>query len=155
MKSSKNLQNRRAHYDYDLKEKIWAGIALKGNEVVNLRQQRVSLKGAFVEIKDDQVWLKNLQIFPHQTTAQTADAAESHRLLLTKKQIKNWQKQLLSGKGNTIVPLQIKISGRYIKIEIALALGRKKYDKREVLRKRSDELRIKRETKNLKFKKLK
>ena len=141
MPNSKAIINRRARYDYHLGDKVVAGIALSGKEVRKIRDGRVSIKNAFVEIRDDGAWLQNLEVFEGE-----AGSAEKkiHRLLLTKNQLRSIKSDL--GSHNTIVPLRL-ILGRYIKIEVAAALGKKKYDKRETIKQRENRREIDRELK--------
>lgn len=145
MTAPKIIDNRRARYDYHLGEKIVAGIVLSGAEVVNIRNQRVSLKNAFVNIKDGDAYLHNLQIFTLKDQSPSSLKQTSHRLLLTKPQIRKLENELES-KNSTVVPTRL-ISGRYIKIEIAPAKGKKQFDKREVIKKRQSDLSIKRQLK--------
>ncbi|MCY3804678.1 MAG: SsrA-binding protein [Candidatus Saccharibacteria bacterium] len=134
MEQSSQIVNRRVNYDYQLGSKVIAGIALTGVEVGNIRHNRISLKQAFVSLENDQVWLKNLMTFT--SLKESTAGMNKHRLLLTKPQIKSLQKAL-SGQYNTIIITRL-LLGRYIKIEIAPAKGRKKYDKREALKKRDN-----------------
>ena len=142
MKPVKTINNQRARYDYHLSDKIVAGISLSGPEVIGIRNQRVSLKNAFINIKGGNVWLQNLQIFKLKDHPAGKQKQTAHQLLLTKAQIKKLQNGLES-KYNTIVPIKI-ILGDLIKIEIALGLGKRRYDKRESIKARESELRIKR-----------
>lgn len=140
MADKKTISNRRAGFDYDLGQKVVAGIALKGFEVAGIRRQRVSLKNAFVDVKDGQVWLRNLEVFDAGSRTNAASAA--HRLLLTKPQIRKL-KASLETKHNTIVPIKL-ILNKHIKVELAPAKGRKRYDKREAIKKRESDRRIRR-----------
>ena len=145
MNNKQVISNRRATYDYQLGNKIVAGISLSPNEVRRLREGRVSLKNAFVDIKDSQAWLQKLEIFQLPN-----ERAGGHRLLLTKSQIKTLQASL--DKHNTVVPLRLILGNRYIKIEIAAASGKKKHDKRETIKaretRRSIERTLKRQSPN-------
>ena len=145
MSTKKTISNRRVSYDYHLGDKIVAGIVLSGVEVSNIRNQRVSLKNAFVSIKDGDADLRNLQIFKLKDQDTRTLKQTSHRLLLTKAQIKKFQTSL-EGKNNAIVPIRL-ILGKHIKIEIALASGKKQFDKRETIKKRQSDLNIKRHLK--------
>ncbi len=149
MPHQKTITNRRAKYDYQLSEKIVAGIALSAGEVRHVRDQRVSIKNAFINIKGNEVWLQNMEIFyrPNELAGQRQN--ESHRLLLTKSQIKKLRASL--SESNTIVPLRLILGGRYIKMEIAAALGKKKYDKRETIKQRDTQRDIKRELKKRQY----
>ena len=138
MKSVKTINNRRAAYDYHLGDKIVAGLALKGHEVKNIREQRVSLKNAFVNLQDGEAWLKNLQISP--LSSAQPPTRDRQKLLLTKAQIKKLQ-AALSQQYNTLVILRL-ILGKHIKIEIAPGLGKKKYDKRQSIKQKDSQKKI-------------
>lgn len=112
--------NRRASFDYQLGDKITCGIVLSGPEVRLIRDHHVQLKGSFITIRDNELWLNNLTL--------GAETAKNLKLLATKKQILSLQKSKVL--GNTIVPTKLFGGSRHIKLEIALASGKKKYDKR-------------------------
>ena len=122
------ISNRRAGRDYDLGPSLTAGIVLSGAEVKAIRAGRVSLTGSYVRLDQTGVWLINLQI---QTGL--AENQVRHKLLLTKAQIDRLHNP--SSGRTTVVPLSLTI-GRYIKVVIAPARGRKKYDKRQALAQR-------------------
>lgn len=135
-KQPKAFFNRRARYDYELDRPIIAGIALLGIEVKGIRLGRLNITGAFVDIKNDQMWLKNMRIdfqAGHNSTNQIDDI-RNRQLLVTKRQLK--QLTEAKGQGKTIVPLEV-IAGKYIKLKIAAGRGRRKIDKRNLLKQRS------------------
>ena len=138
----KTIKNPQASYNYTLGDKLVAGLVLQGFEVKSIRQRQVSLKNAFVSIKNNEAWLQNLKIF--QQGADKTSRAQ-HKLLLTKSQIKSLQ-NALNQRYNTIVILRI-ILGKHIKIEIAPGLGKRKYDKRETIKQRESQRKIKRQIK--------
>ncbi len=118
--------NRRAHFDYQLGEELTCGMSLSGPEVRLIRDHHVQLKGSFVTIRNGELWLNNLTL--------GAETAPNIRLLATKKQIMSLEKQ--KAQGMTIVPTKLLGGGRHIKLVIALGKGKKKYDKRETIKKR-------------------
>ena len=125
MKKTKKAQsqvsvNRRASFDYHLDDKLICGMALSGPEVRLIRDHHLQLKGSFITLKNNELWLNNLTL--------GAETARNIKLLATKKQILSLQKSKLL--GNTIVPTKLFGGSRHIKLEIALASGKKKYDKR-------------------------
>ena len=125
MKKTKKAQNqvsvnRRASFDYHLGDKLICGMALSGPEVRLIRDHHLQLKGSFITLKNNELWLNNLTL--------GAETARNIKLLDTKKQILSLQKSKLL--GNTIVPTKLFGGSRHIKLEIALASGKKKYDKR-------------------------
>jgi SsrA-binding protein len=139
-KSSKNtrkIQNRRARYDYELGDEIVAGIVLSGKETKALRLGHGHLRGAYVTLKDGEVWLINATItsFPG-ATIDESDQTRSRKLLLKKREIQKLES--VKQQGNTIVPLELLTGGRFIKVRIASGRGKKRYDKRQVLKARDD-----------------
>ncbi|MBR2709925.1 SsrA-binding protein [Candidatus Saccharibacteria bacterium] len=121
--------NRRAHYDYSLGDELTAGMSLSGAEVRSIRDHHVQLKGSFVTIRNHELWLNNLTL--------GADTARNIRLLATKKQIAALEKEKVT--GSTIVPVRLLGGSRYIKLVIAIGKGKKKYDKRETIKRRDFE----------------
>ena len=130
MKKKKSISsvtvNRRAAYDYSLSDGLTVGMSLAGPEVRLIRDHHVQLKGSFVTIRNSELWLNNLTL--------GAETARNIRLLATKRQIRELEKQKLY--GFTIVPTKLLAGGRHIKLVIALGKGKKKYDKRETIKKR-------------------
>lgn len=118
--------NRRAHYDYRLGEELTVGMSLSGLEVRAIRDHHVQLKGAFVTIRNNELWLNNLTL--------GADTARNIKLLATKRQITALNREKIA--GSTIVPVRLLGGSRYIKLVIAVGKGKKKYDKRETIKKR-------------------
>ena len=121
--------NRRAHYDYQLGDELSVGMCLSGDEVRLIRDHHVQLKGSFVTIRNGELWLNNLTL--------GADTARNIKLLATKKQIKSLEREKVA--GSTIVPVKLLGGTRYIKLTIAIGKGKKKYDKRETIKKRDIE----------------
>lgn len=131
----KRIQNRRARHDYELGDSIVVGIELTGAEVKSLRMGHGQLRGAYVTVKDNQLYLLNGAIngtnaVPLSETEQT----RTRRLLAKRREID----ALIEAKqqGSTIVPLELLTGGRFIKLRIAIGKGKKLYDKRQTLKKR-------------------
>jgi len=120
---------RRAHYDYQLGDELVAGMSLNGDEVRSIRDHHVQLKGSFVTIKNDELWLNNLTL--------GADTARNIKLLATRKQIAALMREKVA--GSTIVPVRLLGGDRHIKLVIAVGKGKKKYDKRETIKQRDFE----------------
>ena len=141
-------ENRKAYFNYEILEKYEAGIELLGTEVKSVRGGQMSLEGAFVIIRGGEAFLINANIPPYQAknASRDYDALRNRKLLLTKKEITE-----LAGseknKSLTIVPISVYNKGRKIKVEIALVKGKKKFDKRETLKKRDTDREIRREIK--------
>ncbi len=127
------LVNKRARHEYQILETYEAGIVLKGSEVKSIREGRVSFTDSFVRIKDGEMWLCNLHIAPYSSTHESYDPKRERKLLLHKKEIKRLT-GMLSQKGLTLIPLRIYFRKSLAKVEVGLAKGRKKYDKREKLK---------------------
>lgn len=141
-------ENRKARFNYELDEKYEAGIELQGAEVKTIRTGRMSLDGAFVIIRGGEAYLINAHIPPYQVnnTPKDYDPLRNRRLLLTKKEIA----ELAATETNrslTIVPLSVYNKNKKIKLEIALAKGKKKADKRESIKKRETERELRRDYK--------
>jgi SsrA-binding protein len=123
--------NRRARHDYHLLESIEAGIQLQGTEVKAVRSGKVQLKDSFVELRDGQAFLVGAHISPYSHGNRENHLPERpRRLLLKRRQIERLFGRTQQ-KGHTVVPLSIYLKGNWIKVEIALAQGKKLYDKRE------------------------
>ena len=145
---SNYAENRKARFNYEILEKYEAGIELFGVEVKSVRNGQMSLEGAFVIIRGGEAYLINVNVPPYQikNTPKDYDPLRNRKLLLTKKEIAE-----LAGseknKSLTIVPISVYNKGRKIKVEIALVKGKKKFDKRETLKKRDTDREIRREIK--------
>lgn len=127
--------NRRARYDYELGDDLIVGIKLTGKETKSLRQGHAHLRGAFVTIKDDQLVLSNATIASGKTFIIPEDEQTQARTLLAKrKEIQAFK--AAKDSGRSIVPLEFLTSGRYIKLKIAIGKGKKRYDKRQVIKER-------------------
>ncbi len=131
------ILNKRALFDYEILEKFDAGIALLGAEVKSLKQGRASLTGAYVVIKNREAYLLNATISPYQpqNISSNYDPLRTRKLLLKQKEI-NYLFAKNKERGLTLIPLKVYNINGLIKIEIGLAKGKKKFDKREVLKKR-------------------
>jgi SsrA-binding protein len=132
--------NRKARFEYFIQETLEAGIALQGSEIKSVRAGQMSLAEAFVEIRDgEEAWLVNSHIAPYiQANRFGHDPLRPRRLLLHKGEIRDlWQ--TVRQKGVTIIPLRVYLKDGRAKIEIAVAKGKKLYDKREAIAKRDAE----------------
>lgn len=126
------VKNKRAGHDFALLEKFEAGIMLKGTEVKSLRAGKVTLGESFIQIdRNDEIWAHNINI-AHYEFGNINNVPENRKrkLLLNRKEISNI-KHSMNAKGLTIVPTKIYFKNSLIKIEIALAKGKKLYDKRQ------------------------
>lgn len=137
--------NKRAKYDYNILETFEAGLMIKGYEVKSIKSGRISLKGAYVIIKNDEAYLINANIPPYQPKNTPGDynPDRNRKLLLHKKEIKH-----LIGKskekGLTLVPIRVYTKKGKLKLEFGIGKGKKKMDKREKIKKRETEREIER-----------
>jgi len=134
------IQNKRARFDYDLKDSYQAGLILSGPEVRSVRMNHASLQGSFVTIKDGEAWLMNCQIMPVKTNAQHLTSEQqirNRKLLLKKKELKELEQA--KDQGLSIIPTQLHTKTRFIKLELSVGKGKKRYDKRETIRRRDQE----------------
>jgi len=131
------VQNKKAHFNYEILERYDAGLELFGPEVKALRDSRGSLEGAHVTVRGGEAYLIGMTIPPYQpgNTQKGYDPMRNRRLLLTKDEIAELGTRE-SAKGLTIVPISVYNKGRNLKVEIAVVRGKKTYDKREVIKKR-------------------
>jgi SsrA-binding protein len=141
-------QNKKARYDYEIIEVIEAGMVLLGTEVKSLRQGRANLKDSYARIKDGELFLMQCHISPY--THAYYDNHEPDRvrkLLVHKREIKRLQGKT-EEKGLTLVPLKIYFKDGKAKIELALARGKRSYDKRETLKRKTEERELERAIKD-------
>jgi SsrA-binding protein len=142
----KKIVNKRAKFDYELGDSLVVGLELTGAEAKSLRLGHGQLRGAYVTVKDNELWLLNAQITSSQgIEISEQDQIRSRKLLAKRKEID----QLIEAKkdGRTIVPMELLTNGRYIKMRIAVGRGKKRYDKRETLKRRQEERDIARQIK--------
>ena len=128
--------NKRAFHDYTILDRLEAGIVLTGSEIKSVRANRLNFNDSYVRIKDGQAWLINMYIAPYPGGFERQyDPTASRRLLLHRRQIDNLDRKL-STRNLTIIPLKVYWSNNHAKVEIALVEGKKKYDKREALKRK-------------------
>jgi SsrA-binding protein len=129
--------NKRARFDYQILETLEAGIVLEGHEVKSIKTGHVSLKGAFVVLKNEEAYLLNASIPPYQpkNTPKSYDPERSRKLLLNRKEIAHLIGKTKE-KGLTLLPIKLYNKKGKIKLEIGIGKGKRKVDKREILKKR-------------------
>ncbi len=132
------LENRRIRFDYEIIDTFESGMVLEGWEVKSLRAKHGNLKGAWIKIRDGEVFLENFQIPPWRYSSEVQPKDRPKKLLLKKKEIEKIAIKS-SEKGHAVAPTKIYIKGRNIKCEVIIGKGRKKYEKRQVLKNRSTE----------------
>lgn len=126
--------NRRARYDYELGDELSCGMLLTGPEVRLIRDHHVQLKGSFVTLRGGELWLNNLTL--------GADTERNIKLLATKKQLASLARARQA--GQQLVPTKLLAGGRYIKLIVAVGTSKKKYDKRETIKRRDTERSLRR-----------
>ncbi len=138
------VYNKKANFNYDIVEKLEAGIELLGHEVKSLRKSHASLDGAYIYIRGGEAYIKGMKITPYQQGNVPKDYSpeRDRKILLTKAEINRFAEPQ---KGLTIVPISVYNKGRKIKVEIGVGKGKKKFDKRETLKKRTTDRDIRRE----------
>jgi len=141
-------KNKKAFFDYEIVEKLEAGISLKGSEVKSSKSGQINLKDSFVKIKDGEALLLNCHISPYtEANIFNQEPARTRKLLLHKKEIAR-----LAGKseekGLTLIPISIYLKNNLVKVEIALARGKKNYDKRESIKRKDLDREISRSFRN-------
>lgn len=135
--TEKNITvNRKARHEYFILQTYEAGIVLVGSEVKALRQNKANLVDAFAMLTNNEVWLMNANISVYdQASINNHDPLRKRKLLLNKSEIRKLNKAV-SEKGNTLIPLRMYFKDGLVKVELAIATGKKQYDKREDIAKR-------------------
>lgn len=137
-RDTKRIVNRRASYDFELGDKFVVGMALSGAETKALRLGHGQLRGAYVAIMGGELWLVNAAVNPTRGIYIEPDQETRSRKLLAKKSEIEKMAQARQA-GNTLVPLEILTQGRFIKLRLAVGKGKRRYDKRETIRRRQQE----------------
>jgi SsrA-binding protein len=136
--------NRKARHDYEILETFEAGLVLQGTEVKSAREGKVQLKDSYVEVRDGEAWLVGAHISPYSHgNRENHDPDRSRKLLLSRREIDKLLGQTTL-KGLTVVPLDMILDGAWIKLQIALARGKKLFDKRETERRKEMEKEMRR-----------
>jgi SsrA-binding protein len=142
------VQNRQARFNYEILEKIEAGMALQGTEVKSIRDGKANIKEAYADIRNGEVWLIGAHINPYSHGNITNhNPLRERKLLLNSREIHRLQGKVME-KGLTLVPLRLYLKGRLIKLELGLGRGKKMGDKREDIKKREQEREVQRALKD-------
>jgi len=133
------VSNKKAWRDYQVVEKIEAGVVLSGAEVKSVKRGRVNLRGGRVVIGDGEVWMTgvNIEKYEYDGSEEEYDATRKKKLLVKREERMMLEEKARSG-GLTLVPLSMYNKGKLIKVEIGLVRGKKKYEKREEIKKRKE-----------------
>ena len=133
--------NRKARHDYTIEDTIEAGIVLIGSEIKSIRGGRVNLRDSYASIEDGEVWMHNTHIAPYDPASRFGhEPRRKRKLLLHKRQIARLASRVQE-KGYTLIPLRMYLSNNRAKVELALARGKRQYDKRAAIAKREDQRR--------------
>jgi SsrA-binding protein len=133
-------RNRRAGHDYFLEERLEAGLVLVGSEIKSIRQGKVSLQDGYVEWREGELWLLNVHISPYEQSGiyGRVDPMRPRKLLMHRRQIRELRARMRE-RGYTVVPTMVYLKDGKAKVEVALAKGKRQYDKREAIAKRDSE----------------
>ena len=144
--------NRKARHDYEIAESLESGIVLKGSEVKSLREGKANLNDAYARVSKDEVWVIGMHISAYKkSTHEKIDPLRNRKLLLHKSEIKRLYRKIHE-KGMTLIPLELYFKNNIAKIELAVARGKRKYDKKEAIAKKDAKRDLEREQKRIKFK---
>lgn len=131
-------KNRRATHDYYIEDRFECGIELKGTEVKSLRQGKASLQQAYADVRNGEVFIYQLNISPYEHgNIFNVDPLRVRKLLLHKREIRKLSEEI-KRQGYTLVPLSLYFKGNKVKLELALAKGKKLYDKRKSIKEKDD-----------------
>ncbi|MFC1645518.1 SsrA-binding protein SmpB [Patescibacteria group bacterium] len=141
--------NKRARFDYELLKKYEAGLVLTGQEVKSIRTGHMSLKGSFVTLKGDELFLTNATISPYKfaSNVKDYDPTRPRKLLLKRSEIDSLLGKLKT-KGLTLVPIRVYTKKRLLKLEFAIGKGKKKFDKRETIKRKESKRKTQRALKS-------
>jgi SsrA-binding protein len=140
--------NKRAHFNYETLETYEAGIELTGPEVKSIKSGHISIKESFATIKDSEIWLTNAHVTPYKPASlNNAEPTRPRKLLLKKDEV-NHLVGKVQAEGLTLVPTKLYLSHGLIKVEIALARGKKTWNKKEIIKKRDIDREVARELKD-------
>ncbi len=130
------IKNKRATFDYEILETVTAGVQLLGTEIKSIRNQKVSINDAHCAFVGDELYIMNMHIAEYENRGyMNHETRRMRKLLLTRKELNKWHRKIKE-RGLAMVPLSLFLTSRgLIKIDIALAKGKKQYDKRETLKK--------------------
>ncbi len=146
------VTNRKARYNYEITGNVEAGLVLRGSEVKSLRQGKASLSDAYARVKKGEIWVIGMHIAQYkEATSENHDTLRDRKLLLHKQEIKKLNRQI-EEKGVTLIPLKLYFKNNLVKIDLGLAKGKRKYDKKESIAQKDIKRDLEREQKKFKFK---
>lgn len=137
-------RNRKAYHDYTIEDTFEAGIALIGSEIKSIRAGRVNLRDGYAAVENGEVWMYNVHIAPYDPASRYGhEPRRKRKLLLHKREIARLERRVQE-KGYTLVPVRLYLRGNLAKVELALARGKRQYDKRAALAEREADRRAER-----------
>jgi SsrA-binding protein len=142
------IVNKKAYFNYNILESLEAGVVLTGFEVKSIRAGRVDLSDSFARIENGEAVLKNLYVHPLQTPPQDYNPNHDRKLLLHKNQIEALTGKLTQG-AYTLIPVTLYLKRNFVKVELALAQSKKKYDKRRSIKEKDEQRKLDQEFKDL------
>lgn len=132
-------RNRRARHDYELFDQLVCGVQLRGSEVKSIRSNKISIEEAYVRVKDDGVWLIGCDIAEYpQANVWNHEPNRDRKLLMHRREVRKFA-EAAAQKGLTLIPLDVHFTRGLVKLTIAVAKGKKLHDKRESLKKKTDQ----------------
>ncbi len=145
-------KNKKAFFDYQILEKLEAGLVLTGTEVKSLREGRCNLKDSYARIRDDEAWIIGMHISPYSHSGYTEHEPERERkLLMHKAEIRRIHRKVME-KGVTLIPLRVYFKEGMAKVEIGVAAGKRQFDKRQDIARRDQAREMKRMEKKFRIK---
>ena len=146
------VTNRKARHDYEIIDNIEAGLVLMGSETKSLREGKANIGDAYARIKKGEIWITGMHISPYKQAAfENHDPLRDRKVLLRKQEIKKLYRRI-EEKGVTLIPLKLYFKNNWAKVELGIARGKRKYDKKETIARRDAERELQREQKKYKFK---
>lgn len=137
--------NRRARFEYFIKDTYEAGIVLTGTEIKSVRAGQVSLRDGYIQVRNDELWMMNVHIASYDHAGYwDHEPKQPRKLLMHRKEINRLNATVLE-RGYTIVPLRLYLKGKRAKVEIGVVRGKKQYDKRATIARRDEDRRLQRE----------
>lgn len=152
VEKSNLVTNRKARHEYHIDQTLEAGLVLKGTEVKSIRQGSANIQEAYISFRGNEAFVENMHISPYeQGNIYNEEPTRSRKLLLHKGEIRKLQQEV-QREGNTVIPLRLYLNRGMVKMEIAVAKGKKLHDKREAISERDSKRRIDRAMReNLKY----
>jgi len=140
-------KNKKAYHDYEILETYEAGIVLNGDEVKSIRAHNANLKGAFVDVTKEEAFINEAHISKYKfSSRQVFEPVRKRKLILHKKEVDKIEKEIHE-KGVTAIPLELYAKGGLIKLKLGICRGKKMFDKRQTLKKKDQNMEIKRQLK--------